>query len=185
MNCIIDAWQKYELELSGYLIKRLKNKEQAEELLQDTFLKAICLAAKFCELDNPRAWLYHVAKNEIIDLLRKNQVSINVSYITIEELENIETSQQEPIAVANLSHCLPLALEQLTADEKHIISRCDIEGMTQRAFAAQFDLTLPAAKSKIQRARRQLRKQLEAQCQIVFDPQDKVCCFTPATKEKN
>lgn len=185
MNCIINAWQKYELELKGYLIKRVNSREQVDDLLQDTFLKAIRLGAKFCELDNPRAWLYNVTKNELIDHLRKQQVRSALSLVAIEELDNIGEERQEQIPVANLSRCLPLALQQLTAQERQIITLCDIDGITQRSYAEQFDLNLPTVKSRIQRARKNLKKQLKGQCKIIFDPKGKVCCFTPVIKEKN
>ena len=178
MNCIIDAWQKYEHEIRGYLIKRLNNREQAEELLQDSFLKAIRLGAKFCELDNPRAWLYNVTKNELIDLQRKETVRINLVH-DFESPEKLEEIQENPLPVANLSQCLPLALQYLSDDDKQIISRCDIEGMSQSDFANQFGFTLSATKSKIQRARQHLKKRLQVQCKIVFDENGKVCCFIP------
>jgi len=185
MNCIVDAWQKYEVELKGYLIKRLNNSEQAADLLQDVFLKALRLGSKFCELENTRAWLYRVTKNELIDFLRKEQVKSGREQIAIEEIDNISEAQQEQTPVVSLSQCLPLALHQLSAQEKQIITLCDIEGVTQRHYAEQFHLNLPTVKSRIQRARKNLKKQLKGQCKIIFDPKGKVCCFTPVSKEKN
>lgn len=185
MSCILDAWQHHEVELRGYLIKRLNNSEQADDLLQDVFLKALRLGAKFCELENRRAWLYSVTKNELIDFLRKEQVRSGRVEIAIEALNNIGEEQQEMVPVASLSQCLPLALQQLSAQERQIITLCDIEGLTQSRYAEQFCLNLPAVKSRIQRARKNLKKQLKEQCKVIFDPNGKVCCFTPVTKEKN
>ena len=184
MNCIINAWQKYESEIRGYLINRLNDNEQAEELLQDVFLKAIRLGAKFCELENPRAWLYNVIKNEIIDQHRKEKVRATSSPCD-DHTDEIEEALKVSTPVANLSQCLPLALQHLSSEDKHIISLCDIEGMKQSDYATQFELTLPAVKSKIQRARVHLKKRLKVQCKIIFDEQGKVCCFTPVHKEKN
>jgi len=183
MNCIIDAWEKYEHEIKGYLITRLKSSEQAEELLQNSFLKAIQLGAKFCELENPRAWLYNVTKNELIDQQRKEKVRISLLYDD-EQSEKLKGEQEKPLPIANLSQCLPLALQHLNDEDKLIISRCDIEGMPQKEFAKQFGFTLPATKSKIQRARQHLKKRLKVQCKINFDEQGKVCCFTPTSVGK-
>jgi RNA polymerase sigma-70 factor (ECF subfamily) len=184
MNCILNAWQQYESELKGYLLKRLDNREQVEDLLQDTFLKAVRLGAKFCNLENPRAWLYNVTKNELIDYLRKEKVRTGLSQLTIAELHEISDEPVEQIPVANLSQCLPLALQQLSAQEKQIIISCDFEGLTQAAYAEQHNLKLPAVKSKIQRARKHLKAQLKGQCKIIFDSSGKVCCFTPQSLNK-
>jgi len=51
--------------------------------------------------------------------------------------------------------------------------------VTQNDYAQRLGLSLPAAKSRVQRARLRLRAQLSEACQVTFDEAGKVCCFVP------
>ncbi len=57
-------------ELLGYLRHRLSDADAAADLLHDAFLKAMRQGLDFCALDNPRAWLFRVARNALIDRAR-------------------------------------------------------------------------------------------------------------------
>ena len=59
------------------------------------------------------------------------------------------------------------------------ITRCDLEGMKQEDYARLKGLTLPGAKSRVQRARKRLREHLSDACQVKFDAAGNVCCFVP------
>lgn len=55
MNCVITAWANHEAELRHYLRRQLQDSALAEDLLQDTFLKALAEGSRFCQLENRRA----------------------------------------------------------------------------------------------------------------------------------
>ena len=57
--------------------------------------------------------------------------------------------------------------------------------MTQKTFAERQGLSLPAAKSRVLRARSRLRAQLSEACRLEFDEQGKVCSFVPRPPLKN
>jgi RNA polymerase sigma-70 factor (ECF subfamily) len=178
MNCVTKAWTSHEAELSQYLRNHINSIDTAEELLQDTFLKAIRLGAKFCAIENPRAWLFTVARHQLIDHFRKfnQQQSEDLESNTIEQLPEIKSTQA---TVEQLSDCLPLALKNIAAEDSEILKQCDFKGMNQAEYAKLHGLSLAATKSRIQRARKRLKAQLKTQCQIRFDEQGNVCCFTP------
>lgn len=173
MNCIIKAWNQHEAELRGYLTRRLGDPRQAEDLLQDTFVKALGLGSAFCTLNNARAWLFQVARNQLIDHLRRQRPTVAL---------DTNIAEQEPAiaAVETLAACLPRALSALDEQDREVISACDLEGMSQLDYARQQGIGLPGAKSRVQRARRRLRKQLQTACRVRFDDDGRVCCFVPA-----
>ena len=74
-----------------------------------------------------------------------------------------------PPAVDGLGQCLPRVLTELSAQDREAITLCDIEGMTQQDFAGQIGLSLPAAKSRVQRARARLKARMSEACQVTFD----------------
>jgi len=61
MKCLIHAWHSHEGELRRWLITRLGNPADAEDLLQ---------GERFCSVENARAWLFRVARNRLIDRYR-------------------------------------------------------------------------------------------------------------------
>jgi RNA polymerase sigma-70 factor, ECF subfamily len=173
MNCVLQAWSRHEGELRGFLVSRLRDREVAEDLLQDTFLKAIAEGAGFCRLENPRAWLYRVARNGLIDHLRRMRPD---SLVLPDDLP-YEESIAAP--VDDLATCLPRALADLAADDAEAIRLCDLEGMNQVDYARLKGISLPGAKSRVQRARKRLQQRLKEACQVRFDEHGKVCCFVP------
>jgi RNA polymerase sigma-70 factor, ECF subfamily len=89
--------------------------------------------------------------------------------------------QPEPAArpVDALATGLAASLEALEADDRDVIVRCDLEGQGQARYAAERGLTLPAVKSRIQRARIRLRRQLVERAGVRFGPTGQVCCHGP------
>ena len=92
-----------------------------------------------------------------------------------------ELPQDEPeqAVVDQLTACLPRVLTELDSADRDILTRCDIEGMTQQAYANQQGLSLPAVKSRLLRARTRLKNQLHTACAVRLDDQGLVCCYTP------
>jgi RNA polymerase sigma-70 factor (ECF subfamily) len=172
MNCLMRAWDSHEAELRGWLRGRLGNAHDAEDLLQDLFLKALRQDRKFCEIANARAWLFEVARNAVTDRMRLKKEQVELP-------DDLAADHDEPAAVASLAACLPRALSELPEEDREAITRCDLEGMTQEDYAHLKGLTLPGAKSRVQRARKRLREHLTEACQVKFDAAGKACCFVP------
>ena len=67
-ECVLLAWQAHEHELLAFLVRRTRDRHDAEDLLQDVFL-VDAPGKGFCSLENPRAWLFQVART-LIDAAR-------------------------------------------------------------------------------------------------------------------
>lgn len=171
-NCLLTAWRAHELELRNYLRRHMASTCDADDLLQEVFLKALAQGAKFCAVENARAWLFQVARNTLTDHQRRARHQIELP-------EDIPERISLPAPVETLSECLPRALSELSPDDREAILRCDIEGMSQADYARLKAISLPGAKSRVQRARKRLREHLQTVCQVRFDEAGQVCCFVP------
>jgi RNA polymerase sigma-70 factor (ECF subfamily) len=173
MFCVSDAWEKHEAELRRFLRHRAHNDAEGEDLLQEVFLRALRQQNGLCGIDNPRAWLFVAARNLLIDRLR----------LTKDQVPLPEDLAAEPVeatpAVEGLSQCLPRALSELSAQDREAITLCDIEGMSQQDYAKHIGLSLPATKSRVQRARVRLKAHLMEACQVSFDAAGQVEGFVP------
>jgi RNA polymerase sigma-70 factor (ECF subfamily) len=177
MNCIITAWANHEGELRNYLRRQVHDTTLAEDMLQDTFLKALAQGNRFCQLANSRAWLFRVANNRLIDYRRTHRRHDEIP----DDLA--ESPPTETPVVDDLTQCLPRVLKELAPQDSEVITLCDIEGMTQAEYASLKGLTPAGAKSRIQRARRRLKSHLKTACQVRYDESGRVCCFTPRPSE--
>ena len=161
------AWRSHEGELRGYLTHRLHNIHVAEDLLQETFVKAMRQGKDFCSLDNARAWLFQVARNALVDYHRLHHETIEVP----EDIPAPETYAEPLVA---LGECVGRVLTELSAEDRDIIEQCDLNGMKQHDYAKAHNLTLAAVKSRLLRARKRMRDTLSTNCKVQFDEQGRV-----------
>lgn len=172
MNCLMTAWHAHEAELRRWLLRRLSNPVDAEDLLQEVFLKAMRQGERFCDIANARAWLYEVARNAAADRLRLARPSVELP-------EDLSDDTEEAAAVDSLAACLPRVLSELGAEDREAITLCDLERLPQEEYARRKGLSLAGAKSRVQRARKRLRAQLMRACQVRLDGAGQVADFVP------
>ncbi|MFA6232458.1 MAG: sigma-70 family RNA polymerase sigma factor [Rhodanobacter sp.] len=172
-DCVLQAWHAHEGELRGFLIHRLGDVDSADDLLQETFLKSMRQGAAFCEIDNPRAWLFQVARHAVIDRARLAKPQIELP----EQIAAPLADERAP--VDELDDCLRRNLAEMPAEDRQIIEQCDLQGIRQHDFAQTHGLSLPATKSRLLRARQRLREALIRNCQVQWDDSGHVCCHVP------
>ena len=170
--CLLDAWSSHEGELRGWLRHRLGNPVDAEDMLQDLFLKAMRQGERFCVIGNARAWLFEVARNALADRLRLRRE-------TVELPADLAGEVAEVAVVDSLTACLPRVLAELSPADREALTLCDLEGLPQEEYARRKGLSLPGAKSRVQRARKRLREQLTHSCQVRLDAAGQVSAFVP------
>ena len=168
-DCVLGAWHAHESEIRGFLIRRLADRSAAEDLLHEVFIRAMGEGRDFCRLDNPRAWLFRVARNAAVDQERRKRPAVPVD-------DHLSAPEADRAPIDALQQCLLNNLEHLSEQDRKIIRRCDLEGQRQADFARDHELGLPAAKSRLLRARARLRDLLIENCNVRFDESGSVCC---------
>jgi len=136
------------------------------------FLKAMRQGERFCAIVNARAWLYEVARNALADRLR-------LARDVVELPDNLAAVVVETDVVDSLAACLPRVLTELSPEDREAITLCDLQGLSQEEYARRKGLSLPGAKSRVQRARKRLREQLTLSCQVRLDAAGQVSDFVP------
>ncbi len=174
MNCLTRAWATHSGELRSWLRQRVSSSAEADDLLQDLFVKALRQGEHFCDLRNARAWLFEVARNTLTDHLRVHRDTVEVS-------DDLAHSEDVVDTVDVLTDCLPRVLSELSAGDREVITLCDLQGMAQADFAKVKGLSLSAAKSRLQRARVRLKAHMSVACQVRMDDTGRVADFVPRT----
>lgn len=146
------------------------NEADANDLVQDTYLKAYRFIDKYVEGTNAKAWLFKILKNAFINNYRKkSKAPTRVDY---EELINFHS--EEDTQYSSYSDLREEMYEQMIGDEvtnainilpvdfRVVILLCDIEGFTYEEIAKILDIPIGTVRSRLHRARNMLKQQLSS-----------------------
>jgi len=173
---VLTLWSRHEAELRRWLLSRAPVKSDVDDLLQDVFLKTLQQGQRLADIAQPRAWLFEVTRNTLTDRLRVSRHSLPLP----EDLDELPAPTESADPVDSLAQaCLPRVLSELDPQDREVIELCDLQGMAQAEYARLKQLSLPAAKSRVQRARQRMRERMTTACQLSFDPAGRVDDFVP------
>lgn len=150
---------------------RLTNDEDdANDLVQDTYLKAFRFINSFERGTNAKAWLFRILKNSFInDYRKKSKEPAKVDYQDVETTYN-STEDAEMDATTDLrietvqdmiGDEVANALNSLPVDFRTVIILCDIEGFTYEEMAKILDIPIGTVRSRLHRARNLLKEKLK------------------------
>jgi len=133
------------------------NTEDAKDLLQDTYLKALSSRDKFAEFTNLGAWAYTIMKNTFINNYRKS-VRENTAFYNMENIPllNILTESQLPGPISEVAYKEINKDIDALEDEIKIPFRMHTEGYKYKEIAENLNLKIGTVKSRIFLARKKL-----------------------------
>ena len=145
------------------------NEEDANDLVQDTFMKAFRFINSFDSGTNAKAWLFKILKNGFInEYRRKKKEPSKVDYEDIiayqdadEDKGGVAYDLREDIFDGMMGDEITIALNSLPIDFKTVILLCDIEGFTYEEIAKIIDIPIGTVRSRLHRARNMLKESLK------------------------
>ena len=146
----------------GYALSILKNPQDAEEAMQDTYLAVWDQAGRYHSDGKPMAWIFTITKNLCYMRLRRQMSQGGISLDELKEQESGWEPGQlcEDIELAPEKHVLLEALKSLKEEERSIILLHDAGGMKHREIAELLDLPLATVLSKYHRAMKKLTEKV-------------------------
>jgi RNA polymerase sigma-70 factor (ECF subfamily) len=145
--------------LFGLILRIVRDRSEAEEILQEVFVQAWTRAATYHPaLGSPVAWLVGIARNRAIDRLRARAVRGRLSESTAAD-PSVTTPEVRPsLGEAQLD--VQRALEALPSEERDLIEQAYFFGFTHSELAERFSLPLGTVKTRIRRGMIALRGKL-------------------------
>lgn len=139
-----------------YLCRLIGQTEPARDLTQDVFLRATRAGLPATDTDGERAWLFSIARNLGLNFLRDGaRRSVALSNEPMDAVP-----EQAGAATQELSVALSQALQQLPEGERDVFVMRELGGLSYDEIAAASGLTTTAVRSRLHRAREQLRTTL-------------------------
>ncbi len=181
------AWSSFEGQLRGFVSRRVPATD-VDDVLQDVYVRVHRALHTVRDAERLEAWLYRIARNVITDRYRARRPESPV-----DELPDVAGSAgpgtDEPEAEERLKAGLRAMVEDLPEPYREALLLVEYEGLTQQELAERAGLSLPGAKSRVQRARKMLRDALLTCCHFEFDRRGTVidywehCCCCAGHEE--
>ncbi len=161
--------EAYAPRLYRLLLKMLRHPQEAEDALQETFVKAYRALPEFDGRSRLSTWLYRIAMNEALMVLRRKEIET----ISVEaplddpdhsagpyELVDWCCLPEDELLTAEAREVLEEAVRRLPASLRMVFLLRDVEGLSTREVAEALDLSEGAVKVRLSRARERLRRLL-------------------------
>ena len=154
--------------LYNFALRMTADPDDADDLVQETFLKAYRFFDKFEKGTNCKAWLFRIMKNSFINIYRKTSKEPDkVDYDDVEEFYHVIRAEstdsndlQEKLFSNVLDDDVTRALESLPEEFRTVVILCDIEGFTYEEIADFVECPIGTVRSRLHRGRKMLRTKL-------------------------
>jgi RNA polymerase sigma-70 factor (ECF subfamily) len=154
----------YQSKVFSMALSFTRNREAADDLAQEVFLKAYLALPKFRFKSEFSTWLYRISVNHIKDYLRKKGRVREVSLDEVRELPSADDEQavliEEEKEAEARKNLVRKVVESLPEKYKMIITLRDIQGLAYERISEILNLSPGTVDSRLFRARRILRKKL-------------------------
>ena len=165
MMKIETLWAEYRSGLQAFLRSKVSDPTEAEDLLQDILIKTHQHLPSLQSETSVKPWLYQIARRTIVDFYRHSGRQPDLKHETLWYEDDDPTASLEQ----SLSRCVLPFIQALNNDQAELLTAIDINGESQKTAAERLGLSYSTLKSRVQKARQNLRNLFENCCQLSFD----------------
>ena len=158
---IDQIWAEYKISLHAFLLSKISNPADAEDLLQEILLKTHLQIHQLKDQTSIKPWLFQIANHAIIDFYRKRN---HQQPLIVEVNDN-----SKPDIRADLIRCIEPFLQAMPDDEADLIRKIDLEGNSQKEEALRLGISYSTFKSRMQRSRTNLKVLFDRCCDFDID----------------
>ncbi len=171
------AWDTFHVQLKHFILKYIHDEVVAEDILQDVFLKIHMHIMTLKDERKLQSWLYQITRHTIYDYYRtqKNMIALPDAFDLPEEPTQEDVEQ-------TLLPCLKDMVERLPEPYREALILTEYVGLSQKQLAERQNLSLPGAKSRVQRARVKLKQMLLECCHFILDRRGNVIEYHPKSE---
>ena len=146
----------------AFLERRVGSRAEAEDILQEAFVKGVARAESVRDEESAVAWFYRALRNAVVDHRRRRGAAGRAMDAFARELgEAVEPAKD---VVESVCACVRSLSDTLKPEYGDALRRIDVEGMSVQAYAAEIGIAANNAAVRVHRAREALRNRVKASC---------------------
>jgi RNA polymerase sigma-70 factor, ECF subfamily len=177
-------WAEFGTRLRGFLAARAPAGVDADDLLQEVFVRIQQHVGSVRDAEKIEAWIFQIARNVLADSLRGHQRRESLSEHLTEEPSPDDAAEEYRAAEAKLSSCMGELIERLPEPYRTAIRLTEMEGVTQAEAARLTGVSISGMKSRVQRGRERLKVILLDCCRIELDCRNAVVAYQRREAER-
>jgi len=158
-------WSEYRTGLKSFLHSKISNAADVDDLLQDILIKTHNRLHQIRSEESVKSWLFQLANRTIIDFYRRNAKQDKLSE------DDLWFSVSKPDVKQELSHCIDPFVKALNQESSDLIIAIDLNGISQKDYAESIGISYSTLKSRVQKARNELRSLFDDCCHMTLDNQ--------------
>jgi RNA polymerase sigma-70 factor, ECF subfamily len=170
-------WDHMHARLYRFICARLVDKNDAEDILQDVFMRIHANIGRVRNMERLESWIFQIARNSIVDQYRRRRAVAGLDDLLVEEEFEVEDT------AITLAGCLREAVDSLPEPYREALILTEYAGLSQKELAQRLGISFSGAKSRVQRARQKVKDILLSGCHleleahgIMLDFRKQCCC---------
>lgn len=172
-----EIYDRFNQRIRGYVKSKVSDRQLAEDLVQEIFIKVHDHIDNVNETDRIDGWIFRIAKNKVIDHYRTQR-----TFHSISEWENVPqyaTADSNDALLQELEKDTREFIKELPDKYRKVLQLTELEDKTYQEAADLLGLSLPAVKSRVLRGRKQLKEMFLNCCHFEFDRNGGIAGCTP------
>jgi RNA polymerase sigma-70 factor (ECF subfamily) len=157
-----ELFSRYEGPIFGYLYRMVGNRSWAEDLAQESFIRAHQNLGRLGPPYNFKSWVYRIAGNLALDGLRQYRHEVplpdwDAGEATMPEPAGVQPDPEHEVYLSDVRSAIWRTLHQLPDSYRQILLLRELDGLSYREIAATLDISLDNVKVTLHRARLQFQ----------------------------
>jgi RNA polymerase sigma-70 factor, ECF subfamily len=164
-------WNQFHDRLYRFICARISDENDAEDILQEVFLRIHSNLERVREMDRLESWVYQITRNAIIDTYRSRHPEEKlIEHPAKEGSPESDTSESITPYIRQIVQSLPEPYREALLETEY-------QGISQVELADRLGISISGVKSRVQRARQKVKEIMLACCHYEFDVRGMLCCY--------
>lgn len=155
-------WEEFSGRIRSHLLRKIRDKGDADDLLQEIFMKIHSNLRQLREREKLSSWIYRILENTLNNYYRKGHGK-EIGYDENGPSPG-DTNGDDPFA--GIEGCLDAFIARLPEKYREPLVMSDVEGMSQKEIAERMDISYSGLKSRVQRGREMIKEMFMEYCRL-------------------
>lgn len=158
-----EVWPKHKGRIRAFLRSRISNSSDVDDLLQEISIRVLNGLPSIKNSEKTKAWIFQIAHHAIIDYYKKSAKERRIN------ADDLWYTADDSGILKELESCVEPFVNVLHPEMASILVAIDIDGVSQKDYAHSRNLPYSTLKSRLKKARLELRSRFEDCCYFVVD----------------